>query len=104
MTSGDFKGSAVDLCVYPRAEVGLVFQWWKTTLDELLDSLIGLNRLLQCSSTTDLLTPRESCLPEQQVSLQPAIQMYSIELPLTLENVMKWEERWNFSEMFQLLQ
>lgn len=52
-----FRGSAVDLCVYPGAEVGLFFQWWKITLDELLDSSISLNRLLRCSSTTDLLTP-----------------------------------------------
>lgn len=52
-----FRGSAVGLCVYPGAEVGRFFQWWKITLDELLDSSISLNRLLQCSSATDFLTP-----------------------------------------------
>lgn len=29
------RAPGVDLCVYWKAEVGLFFQWWKITLDQI---------------------------------------------------------------------
>lgn len=58
----------------------------RITLDQTTGQFGELRPILCCSSTTDLLTPWENCLAEQQVSLQSIDQINSI------EDVIKWEE------------